>query len=60
MHVRLTKKILRILLASTILAHLKICGFSAQTARCGHMKNALAAGPAVFAYNCQSDKPGII
>ena len=60
MHARLTKKIPRILLVSTVLAHLKICGFSAQTARCGHMKNALTDGPTVFAYSCQADKPGML
>jgi hypothetical protein len=53
MHARLTEKIPRILLASTVLAHLKIFGFSAQTA------NALTDCPTVFAYNCQSDKNGI-
>lgn len=57
---RLTKKIPRILLASTVLAHLKSCGFSAQAAKCGHKKNVLTAGPTVFAHNCQSDKIGIL
>jgi hypothetical protein len=60
MHVRLTNKIPRTLLASTVLAHLKSFGFSAQTARCAHLTNALMACPAVFAYNCQSDKSGTL
>ena len=59
MRAGLTKKNPRILLACTVLAYLKSFGFSAQTARCGHKKNELTAGPTVFAYNCQSDKTGI-
>jgi len=60
MHARLAKKIPRTLLASTVLAHLKSCGYSAQTARCGHLINTLTACTAVCAYNCQSDQSGTL
>jgi hypothetical protein len=43
-----TKKTLR-MLAASVLAHPEKCRVSAQTASCGHMKNALTAVPNVFA-----------
>jgi hypothetical protein len=43
------KKTPRIIPASIALAHPDKCGFSQQTASCGHLKNALMALPAVFA-----------
>ena len=50
----MTKKTPRILSGSTVLAHIpellpQKCGFSAQRASCGHVKNTLRAVPKFFA-----------
>jgi hypothetical protein len=44
-----TKKTLRLLPTSTVLAHPEKCGFSAQNASCGHKNNELIALPTLFA-----------